>query len=217
MRWPTRTRCGIIHRDIKPANIMVGNDGVVKVADFGLAKMSQGQTTGLTQSGMAMGTLHFMAPEALMLGSAVDQRADIYAVGVMLYQMLTGKLPQGMFEMPSLQVPGLDPRYDGIVAKALREDRSVRYQARRELRHDLDAILTQPVAEGGRGAHNGLRQREQAIMPERSCKQLWRLDKPANSIPARWSLPAIGMILCIPRRWAVLKQTRLVSTTWAAT
>jgi serine/threonine protein kinase len=50
---------------------------------------------------MAMGTLHYMAPEALMLGSAVDHRADIYAVGVMLYQMLTGKLPQGMFELPS--------------------------------------------------------------------------------------------------------------------
>ena len=137
---------GIIHRDIKPSNIMIGYDGVVKVADFGLAKMRQTEQSGLTQSGMVMGTLHFMAPEALTLGRAVDQRADIYAVGVMLYQMLTGKLPRGLFEMPSLQVKGLDPRYDQIVAKALREDRNLRYASAGELRHDLDAILTQPVA-----------------------------------------------------------------------
>jgi len=138
---------GIIHRDIKPANIMVSYEGVVKVADFGLAKFSTtaGETLGLTQSGMAMGTLHFMAPEALTLGSAVDHRADIYAVGVMLYQMLTGKLPHGMFELPSIQVQGLDPRYDGIIARAMREDRALRYQTAREMRHDLDGILTQPV------------------------------------------------------------------------
>ena len=136
---------GIIHRDIKPANIMVGYDGAVKVADFGLAKMTHSNSTGLTQSGMAMGTLHYMAPETLMLGSAVDHRADIYAVGVMLYQMLAGKLPQGMFELPSMLVPGLDPRYDAIIAKALREDREVRYQSIRDMRADLDSILTQPV------------------------------------------------------------------------
>jgi hypothetical protein len=137
---------GIIHRDIKPANIMVGYDGVVKVADFGLAKMTQSKNSGLTQSGMAMGTLHYMAPEALTLGGSVDHRADIYAVGVMLYQMLTGKLPQGMFDPPSQQVTGLDPRYDDIVKKAIRDDREVRYQTVLELRADLDAILTAPVA-----------------------------------------------------------------------
>jgi serine/threonine protein kinase len=137
---------GIIHRDIKPANVMVDYDGSVKIADFGLAKVNTGgQTLGLTQSGMAMGTLHFMAPEALMLGTAVDHRADIYAVGVMLYQMLTGKLPQGVFSLPSLQVPGLDPRYDTIIAKAMMEDREERYQSAREMRSDLDGILTQPV------------------------------------------------------------------------
>lgn len=138
---------GIVHRDIKPANIMVGIDGQVKVADFGLAKSFQSGNTSLTVSGHVMGTLHFVAPEALTLGSSVDHRADIYATGVMLYQMLTGRLPQGIFELPSLLVKGLDPRFDPIVASAMREDRKVRYQSIREMRRALDVVLTHPITQ----------------------------------------------------------------------
>ncbi|HBJ86927.1 MAG TPA: hypothetical protein DDZ88_24325 [Verrucomicrobiales bacterium] len=169
---------GIIHRDIKPANIMVGYDGVVKVADFGLAKMTHNQNSGLTQSGMAMGTLHYMAPEALMLGSAVDHRADIYAVGVMLYQMLTGKIPQGLFELPSLQVAGLDPRYDSIIGKALREDRDLRYPSVLGMRRDLDAILTQPVVKVEPSAEKAPAALQTQARPQRPGGQPYRLPQP---------------------------------------
>ncbi len=181
---------GIIHRDIKPANIMLRNDGVVKVADFGLAKFhAEGrETQGLTRSGVAMGTPHFVAPEALILGTTIDHRADIYAVGVMLYQMLTGKLPQGLFELPSLQIPGLDPRYDGIIGRALREDREVRYPSVQDMRRDLDAILTQPVVKVEAAG-----EKAPAALPPRSRRQ------PSSGKPDR---PAPDQPLPAPRRQA---------------
>jgi serine/threonine protein kinase len=139
---------GIVHRDIKPANVIVGYDGQVRVADFGLAKVvNPDATSALTMSGTVMGTPNYLAPEALVFGMEIDHRADVYAVGVMLYHMLTGRVPYGAFEMPSFQVPGLDPRLDTIVAKAMREDPAHRYQSAEAMRHDLVGILTQPVAQ----------------------------------------------------------------------
>ncbi len=136
---------GIVHRDIKPANILINMRGQVKVADFGLAKVDTPDQHGLTKTGFAMGTPDFVAPEALMLGSQVDGRADIYAVGVMLYQMLTGEVPRGAFKPASHRVQGLDPRFDGIITKALQMDRAERQQSAQELRQELDVILTTPL------------------------------------------------------------------------
>lgn len=137
---------GVIHRDIKPANILINMEGQVKVADFGLAKMEDpAKGSGLTKTGMAMGTPDFVAPEALVMGVNVDARADLYAIGVMLYNMLTGEIPRGFFELPSKKC-GSDPRFDAIVRRAMEQDRERRYQSAAELRRDLDVILTVPMA-----------------------------------------------------------------------
>ncbi|MEZ5386335.1 MAG: protein kinase [Prosthecobacter sp.] len=136
---------GVIHRDIKPANILINMDGAVKVADFGLAKQSDPGQSGITKTNMAMGTPDFVAPEALIAGIPLDGRADLYAMGVMLYQMLTGEIPRGIWSMPSKKL-GTDPRFDEIIAKAMQTDREHRYQSAADLRRDLDTILTTPRA-----------------------------------------------------------------------
>jgi serine/threonine protein kinase len=136
-------RNGIIHRDIKPANILINMEGAVKVADFGLAKASDAGQSGLTKTNMAMGTPDFVAPEALIPGIPLDGRADLYAVGVMLYQMLTGEIPRGLWTLPGLKL-GTDPRFDAIITKAMQTDREVRYQTAAEIRQELDVILATP-------------------------------------------------------------------------
>jgi len=136
---------GVIHRDIKPANILIDQEGHIKVADFGLAKMDDpSMTSGLTKTNMAMGTPDYVAPEVLSPGMVADHRADLYAVGVMLYQMLTGEVPRGMFKLPSQKGIGSDPRFDQIICKAMEQDREERYQSAMDVRHALDVILTTP-------------------------------------------------------------------------
>ncbi len=123
----------VVHRDIKPSNIMIAADGAVKVADFGIAKTPKSDTTVLTQEGTTVGTLDFMAPEAKEAGGKVDHRADIFAVGVMLYQMLTGRIPHGKYERASRLAQGVDRRLDRIIDRALQPEREKRYASAEEM------------------------------------------------------------------------------------
>jgi serine/threonine protein kinase len=135
---------GIVHRDIKPANILIANDRRVKVADFGLAKRFDQQGTMLTQSNMAMGTPDYAAPEQYDSKAVVDHRADIYALGVVLYQMLTGSVPRGSWQAPSVVV-NCDPRLDAVIVRALKPDRFQRFPSAADFKQALLAANTAPL------------------------------------------------------------------------
>jgi len=120
---------GVVHRDIKPENILLDKKGRVKIADFGLAKLVGADVpASMTMTNMVMGTPHYMAPEQVENPKGVDHRADIYAIGVVLYEMLTGELPIGRFEMPSKMVQ-IDVRLDDVVLRALEKSPEKRYKA----------------------------------------------------------------------------------------
>ncbi|MHB8876299.1 MAG: serine/threonine-protein kinase [Myxococcaceae bacterium] len=132
----------IIHRDLKPENILVDEAGQVKVADFGLAGIGGPDSKHqLTATSVAMGTVNYMAPEQRKDAKHVDHRADLYSVGVMLYELVTGELPIGRFKLPSEKLSGLDPRLDDIVARSLETEPAARYQRASDLGADLAALL----------------------------------------------------------------------------
>jgi hypothetical protein len=166
-------RQGILHRDLKPANLLLTREGIVKIADFGIAKSLDDESLGgLTQTNVSVGSPDFLAPEAWTPGVPLDARADVYALGVTLYQMLTGEVPRGFWEMPSVRV-GADPRFDAIIERAMQPTPEARYASAAEMRVELDRLRT-----GGGDA-------PLAARPELSAEPT---DGPATGVAAvRWS------------------------------
>jgi tRNA A-37 threonylcarbamoyl transferase component Bud32 len=125
---------GVLHRDIKPENILLDARGGVKIADFGIAKLAGNSPleATLTGTGAALGTPHYMAPEQLEKPSTVDHRADIYSLGVVFYEMLTGELPIGRFAAPSAKTP-VGASVDEVVFRTLEKEPGKRFQSAGEV------------------------------------------------------------------------------------
>jgi serine/threonine protein kinase len=173
---------GIVHRDIKPENLLLDKNGRVKVADFGIARMLGGDgepvssvagetatTGGLTQN-TTMGTPGYSAPEQKTDPQRVDSRADIYSLGVVFYEMLTGELPGNRIEAPSRKVH-IDVRLDEVVLRALEQKPELRYQQASQLKTQLETIATTSPQNAASSPSSELRDRQPAVAPPR--KSSW--------------------------------------------
>lgn len=139
---------GILHRDIKPENILIDARGQVKIADFGIAKLvgQEQPDYTLTLEGSILGSPQYMAPEQIETPGDVDQRADIYSLGVVLYEMLTGELPLGRFALPS-EKGAIDARIDDIVLRTLAKEREARFQTAGEVKSKVEVITNSAAAD----------------------------------------------------------------------
>ena len=152
---------GVLHRDIKPENILLDTKGRVKLADFGIAKFIGGTDAmdaasstaaaeaatappNLTSASASLGTPSYMAPEQRERPADVDHRADIYSLGVVFYEMLTGELPVGKFAPPSTKSAS-DPRVDEVVLRALEQERERRQQSAGEIKTQVETIASSSV------------------------------------------------------------------------
>ncbi|MEU1364766.1 protein kinase [Streptomyces sp. NPDC005803] len=167
----TSHEMGLVHRDIKPGNVMVTKRGIVKVMDFGIARAMQSGVTSMTQTGMVVGTPQYLSPEQA-LGRGVDARSDLYSVGIMLFQLLTGRIPfdadsplaiayahvQEEPVAPSTINRSITPAMDALVARALKKNPNERFPSAAAMQDEIARVLSAsghtgaPVIVSGAGA-----------------------------------------------------------------
>ncbi len=225
---------GVVHRDIKPSNIMILKNGVVKITDFGIALIP---SSSRTMAGMVLGSPKYMSPEQVV-GQDVDGRSDIFSLGVVLYEMLTGKPPFSgdnisaiMFRIlnempppPGDLRPELPKAFNDIVARALAKHPDDRYQDAGEMAQDLRAYQRLPASANVR-ADDRPRTLERRAAPRQTGDQTIRMASLASSQPAttgrawrrRALLAGVGMALLFAGLWFFNREPPPQPTTSAAT
>ena len=205
---------GIVHRDIKSSNLMVDSDGHITILDFGLAQ--RGGDERLTQVGWAVGTPAYMAPEQAR-GVAVDERADLWAFGMVLFEMLTGRLPEASLDAASAYQPGLPPALDRIVAKALASRPADRWSSAREMRQSIESIS--PIATPSAGPAFGPESVTQTLLiaqpssipshqgPSHQGSGLQTPASPSWPSPSRWQMGLAAAALALTLAgWGLYRQ-----------
>jgi serine/threonine-protein kinase len=217
-------RAGLIHRDVKPENVLISDDGRIKVADFGLAK-AMSATTQHTATGVLIGTVSYVAPELVVEGRS-DARADVYAVGVILYELLTGKKPhEGETPIqvaykhvhedvppPSRRVPGVPDYVDALVARATARDREQRPADAGVLLHHLRRV-NQAVTSGVRSDAELV----DDLLPRRMTDTAEVMRRPApprgDTNPEPWDHASMAALLAPPREETTMMERERVQTT----